>query len=122
LDHLDVTGNPESPHRRGGIGPPLYGAFSRVLGEGLGAIATCVTVGPVTGGIGAAITGGNVLEGVAGGAITAALVAAATYAGYRAWESLTTPGGSHTAEHIREIAAAISARASADQGASRLVS
>jgi len=49
-------------------------------------------LGGAFGGIGAAITGGNPLDSIFGGAISGALVSAAVYGGYRAYQWLTSTG------------------------------
>ena len=76
----------------GAVGGPLWGAMGGVQGAGLtlaNFVATAAAImGAAFGGISAAINGGNIIEGMAGGAISGAIVAAAVYGGYKAWQSL----------------------------------
>jgi hypothetical protein len=72
----------------GGIGgyvaPGLYGAIAGATGsQFVGVVGTAAILGGAFGGVSAAIHGGNILEGIASGAVSAAMLAAASYGGYK---------------------------------------
>jgi hypothetical protein len=63
-------------------------------------VKTAAIMGAAFGGISAAINGGNILEGMASGAMSAAIVAAAVYGGYKLYRWATPQGaGSVKAGH-----------------------
>jgi RHS repeat-associated protein len=68
----------------GAIGGAIAPGLSELLGGGFtGAVGTGAVLGGGFGGVSAAMNGGNVLEGIATGALSGALVSAAVYGGYR---------------------------------------
>ena len=73
----------------GGIAAGIGGPLAQSLGGGwTGAIGSGALLGAGFGGLGAAVSGGNVLEGMLAGAITGAVLAAAVYGGCKAFESI----------------------------------
>jgi hypothetical protein len=74
-------------------------------------VKTAAIMGAAFGGISAAINGGNILEGMASGALSAAIVAAATFGAYKLYEMATNcsspacyPEGSNTPAARRMLA------------------
>ena len=76
----------------GGIAAGIGGPLAQSLGGGwTGAIGSGALLGAGFGGLGAAVSGGNVLEGILAGAITGAVLAAAVYGGCKAWDAINSP-------------------------------